>query len=233
MTATDAYDSKLKTLRSYCILVRVNRIPVNLMEKELKRIASKERIKINEEVIRRIAFNSDGDIRAAINEIEMFSKDTEIGIRDRKKDIFRVLKTVFQSNNVREALRALDESDKELEDVFWWIEQNIPNELKNAKEIAEALDLLSKADLFRSKISLNQNYRFKKYMRDLIAGVTLVGTNKKFIMYKPPDRLIMLGRTRILRAKNEELYGNLGSVLHCSKRKVKEQIPYLNVILKK
>ena len=33
MTANDAYESKLKTLRSYCILVRVNRIPVNFIER--------------------------------------------------------------------------------------------------------------------------------------------------------------------------------------------------------
>ena len=232
MTASDAYDIKLRTLRNYCIIVRVNRIHVNLIERELKKIAMRERIKINEETIRKIAFNSDGDIRAAINELEMFSKDTEIGMRDKKKDIFRVLKTVFQSNNMGEALRALNESDKELEDIFWWIEQNIPNELKNSKEVAEAFELLSKADMFRSKIADNQNYRFKKYMKDMMAGMTFVGTNKKFIMYRPPDRLLMLGRTKAMRIKNEEMYENLGSFLHCSKRKVREQMPYLNVILK-
>jgi hypothetical protein len=112
------------------------------------------------------------------------------------------------------------------------VEQNIPLEFKDSREVAQAFDLLSKADLFRSKIIANQNYRFKKYMKDLIAGVTLVGKNKRFIMYKPPDRLILLGRAKALRNKDSE-YENLENVLHCSKRKIREQMPYLNIILKK
>ena len=233
MTANNAYDNKLRTLRNYCILLRVNRIPVNMIERELNKIAFKEKIKINRDMIRNIAVNSDGDMRSAINDLEVSSKDTELGIRDREKDIFKTLKTIFQSNDLKKALQAIDESDKDIDEIFWWIEQNISKEFNNPKDVAEAFDLLSKADLFRSKIIINQNYRFKKYMRDLIAGITLIGNNKKFIMYKPPDRLIMLGRTKALRTKNEEMYENLGSFLHCSKRKVKEQLPYLNIMLKK
>jgi len=233
LTANDAYADKLRTLRNYCTLIRVNRVPVNLIEKELNRIALEEKIKIERDIIRRIALDSDGDIRSAMNDLEVFSKDSEFGIRDREMDVFRVLKIIFQSNNLEESMQAMNESDKDLDELFWWIEQNITNEYKDTKEIAEAFNLLSIADMFRSKISINQNYRFKKYMKDLMAGITLIGKNKKFIMYKPPDRLILLGRTRAFRAKNEEIYGNLGSVLHCSKRKVKDQMPYLNIILKK
>jgi replication factor C large subunit len=232
LTANNAYEQKLKTLRYYCTLVRVNRIPVNLIETGLKRIALREKINIKEEMIRRIAADSDGDMRAAINDLETSSKDLELGFRDREKDIFRTLKIIFQSNNLRSALQAMDESDKDIDDIFWWIEQNIPLEFKDNKELAQAFDLLSKADLFRSKITVNQNYRFKKYMKDLIAGVTLVGNNKRFIMYKPPDRILMLGRTKAFRYKNEENYEKLGNILHCSKRKVKEQMPFLNIILK-
>ncbi|NIO44382.1 MAG: replication factor C large subunit [Candidatus Aenigmarchaeota archaeon] len=233
ITANNAYDKKLRSLRNYCILLRVNRVPVNLIEKELNKIASKEKIKINKNMIRRVAIDSDGDMRSAINDLEVFSKNTEFGLRDKKKDIFKTLRIIFQSNDFGKALQAIGESEKDIDEIFWWIEQNIPQEFKNPGEIAEAFELLSKADLFKSKIIVNQNYRFKKYMRDLIAGITLIENNKKFVMYKPPDRLIILGRTRILRSKNEELYKNLGNVLHCSKRKVKEQMPYLNIILKK
>ncbi len=233
ITANNAYDKKLRTLRNYCTLLRINRIPVNLIERELNKIALKEKIKISKEMIRRIAVDSGGDIRSAINDLEVFSKNIEFGLRDREKDIFKVLRIIFQSNNLGKSLQAIVESDKDIDEIIWWAEQNIPKEFKNPKEIAQAFELLSKADLFRSKIIINQNYRFKKYMRDLIAGITLIGNNKKFIMYRPPDRLVVLGRTKALRNKNEELYKNLGNVLHCSKRKVKEQMPYLNIFLKK
>ncbi len=231
LTANNAYEQKLKTLRYYCTLVRINRIPVNLMERELKRIVLREKINIKEEMIRRIAADSDGDIRAAINDLEVFSKDTEFSVRDRERDIFRTLKVIFQSNNLGNALQAIGESDKDVDEIFWWIEQNVPLEFKSNEEIAKAFELLSKADLFRSKITVNQNYRFKRYMKDLMAGITLIGNNKKFIMYKPPDRFILLGRKAF--GNKNELYENLDSILHCSKRKIKEQMPYLNIILKK
>jgi replication factor C large subunit len=231
LTASNAYDIKLRALRNYCIVTRVNRIPVNIIERELKRIAFREKINIKEEMIRRIAADADGDIRAAINDLESFSKDSEFGIRDREKDIFKILKIIFQSKNLGNALQSMNESDKDIDEIFWWIEQNIPLEFKDKEELAEAFDLLSKADLFRSKITINQNYRFKKYMKDLIAGITLIGNNKKFIMYKPPDRFIFMGRAKVL--GNKDMYENLENVLHCSKRKIKEQMPLLNIILKK
>lgn len=104
ITANNAYNKKLRTLRYYCILLRVNRIPVNLIERELNKIALKEKIKISRDIIRRIAVDSDGDIRSAINDLGVFSKDTEFGLRDRKKDIFKILKIIFQSNDFRKAL---------------------------------------------------------------------------------------------------------------------------------
>ncbi len=232
ITANNAYDKKLRTLRNYCILLRVNKIPVNLIEKELNKIALKEKMKISKDMIRRIAVDSDGDIRSAINDLETFSKSMEFGLRDKKIDIFKVLRIIFQSNDLGKALQAMNESDKDIDEIFWWIEQNIPKEFKDSKDIAEAFELLSKADLFRSKVTINQNYRFKKYMRELIAGITLLGKNKRFVMYKPPDRLIVLGKTKALRNKKEESYENLGKILHCSKRKVKEQLPFLNKFLK-
>jgi DNA polymerase III delta prime subunit len=182
-------------------------------------------------MLRRIASDSDGDIRSAINDLELVGKYTEFGMRDREVDIFRTLKRVFQSKNLQEAIQSMDESDKDVDEVFWWIEQNIPLEMKSNEEISQALELLSKADLFRSKIIVNQNYRFKKYMKEMLAGITLIGDNKKFIMYRPPDRLVILGRTRAARVKSEEIYSNLGSVLHCSKRKVKEQMPFIKMFL--
>ena len=227
LTATDAYDPKLRTLRTYCELLRIRRMYVNLIEKTLNQIALKEEIKIDKDSLRNIALNSDGDIRSALNDLENLSTDSK---REREKNIFETLRIVFQGKNLLEALKAIDECDKNEEEIFWWMEQNICNEYKDQEKIAKAFDLLSKADLFRSKIFVNQNYRFKKYMKNMLASMCLVDKNqKRFISYKPPDRLIMLGATRSFRKDEEEFYRNLN--LHCSMRKIKEQSSYLKIIL--
>lgn len=227
LTATDAYDPKLRALRNYCELLKIRRIYTNLIEKSLNQIAFKEKIKIDKDSLRNIALNSDGDIRSALNDLENSSNDSH---RDREKNIFEVLRVIFQGKNLIEALSAIDRCDKNEEEIFWWIEQNVCNEYEDNEKIAKAFELLSKADLFRSKVFVNQNYRFKKYMKNMLASMCLIDKNrKKFISYKPPDRLIMLGATRSFRKDEEEFYRDLN--LHCSMRKIKEQSPYLKIIL--
>ena len=227
LIAENPYNKKLRTLRSYCDLLKFRKVPKNILERYLSGIAEKERLKLDENVIREIAENSDGDVRSAINDLEMRSS----GYREREKNIFETLQAIFKGN-IKDALNTMSLSDKNLDDVFWWVEQNITNEYTNTEDIATALDFLSKADMFRGRIYKFQNFRFKKYMRDMIAALSTLESKKRFTMYKPPDRFIILGRTKKKREEAEEFYGELADQLHCSKRKVKEQMPYLNMILK-
>jgi replication factor C large subunit len=199
-----------------------------MIEKKLSYIAYKEGIKISPQDIRKIAENSDGDIRSAINDLET----SNLVSRDKERNVFEVLNVVFRSRNLREASRAIDSSDKDLDELFWWIEQNIPLEYQSPALIAKALKILSKADVFRSQVIKNQNYRFRKYMKDMMASISLIDNpQKRFILYRPPQRLITLGSTKVSRKESEEFYRSLR--LKCSMKKIKEQIPYLNIILKK
>jgi replication factor C large subunit len=227
LTAKDAYDPKLKTLRNYCDLLKARRIPVNTIEKKLNEIAIKEKIMMSGESIRKLAENSEGDIRSAINDLSTYNDNA---YRDRESNIFDVLHTVFRSKDLKKSLKALDTSDKDLDELFWWIEQNIILEYQDKELIAQSLEILSKADIFRSRIMKNQNFRFKKYMRDMLASISLLDNNqKRFIMYRPPGRFITLGATKVSRKDAEEFYRSLG--LSCSLKKMKEQEPYLKMIL--
>jgi replication factor C large subunit len=228
LIAQDAYNKKLKTVRKYCELLKMRKIPRNLIERKLTEISKKEKLKLDYNQIKRIAQESDGDIRSAINDLEIES----LGIREREKNIFDTMQAIFKGD-LKSALRAIEACDKNLDDIFWWVEQNITNEYRNMDDIALAFRFLSKADMFRGMIYKNQNYRFKKYMRDMIASMATIKSKKGFTMYRPPDMLIILGRTKVKRKETDEFYGELGSYLHCSKRKVREQMPYLNIIMKK
>jgi len=229
LIANDAYDYKLRSLRGYCELLKVRRISKNSIEKKLTEIALKERLNVDKEVIERIAENADGDMRSAMNDL-IFSSESIY--RDKEKNIFEVLNTVFRSNDLRRTLQAIDRSDKDLEELFWWIEQNIPLEYQDPALIVKVFEILSKADIFRSNITKNQNYRFIKYMKDMMASISLLeNPQKRFIMYRPPGRFITLGSTKVSRKEAEEFYKSLG--LNCSMKKMKEQSPYLKIILGK
>ena len=227
LIAKDAYDKKLRSVRNYCILLKLRKVAKNIIEKKLIEIVKREGLKLSFTEIKKIAENSDGDVRSAINDLEMES----LGYREREKSVFETMQAIFKGD-IKTALKAMELCDKNLDEIFWWVEQNITNEHNNIDDIALAFDFLSKADMFRSKIYKNQNYRFKKYMRDMIASISTIKSKKGFVMYKPPSMLIILGRSKASRKKADELNEILGRQLHCSKRKVNEQMPYLDIILK-
>lgn len=234
ITAKNAYDPKIRNLRNYCKLLKITRIRKDMIRNKITQIAKNEKLKINFNIISSIAENSDGDIRSAINDLEIASQNLDsIGYRETEKDIFETLRTIFKSQNFVEVNKAIRSCDKNIDEIFWWVEQNIPNEYEDPREIATAFEFLSKADLFRTKVFKTRNYRLMIYITNMIAAVSLAkrGPYRKFVSYKPPDRLIMLGRSKAKRNKMDEVYGILGQQLHCSKRKVKEQLPFLKIIL--
>lgn len=245
LTANDPWKSKLKILRNYCELVEFKKISVFDIEKRLMFIARKENIKVDKIVLRELARRSEGDLRAAITDLEIISrgkneiklKDLEVlGFREKEKIIFDVLKNIFKTSSARSASLALMNVDKDPAEIFWWIEENILNEYEKAEEIAKAYEALSKADLFRARITREQNWKFLKYMIEIMtAGVALSKKEmyRKFTRYKYPSKLIVLGRTKFERREEKEKLLELSKELHCSTRKIrKEFLPFLKIFMK-
>lgn len=245
LTSNNPWNPKLRALRQYCQLVQFRKISVWDIEKRLKEICEKEKIKIDGEVLRQLAKISEGDLRSAINDLETVGqgkKDISVtdletlGYRERETNIFEVLRNIFKTQTAISAKLAINSADKDPDEIFWWIENNITNEYENPEEIAKAFDYLSKADMFRQRVRSRQNWRFKGYMIDLMtAGVSSSKkqTYKKFTRYQYPKNIILLGRTKEMRLAAGNVLTKLSGNFHCSKRKVKEEfLPYLRIMLK-
>ena len=246
LTANDPYAPKLKRLIEYCELIEFKPLHVYDIEKRLTLIARKEGIKVDKKVLRELAKRSKGDLRAAITDLEIVSEgkkevkinDLEVlGFREREKLIFDVLKTIFKSSSAIAAKISLMQADRDPEEVFWWIEENIPKEYEKAEEIARAFEALSKADLFRTYIVKRQHWKFFSYFSEMLsAGVALSKKEmyRKFTKYSPPTILKILGQMKKAKEIRENALGKLGRALHCSTKKVKSEfLPYLKIILSK
>jgi replication factor C large subunit len=245
LTANDPWNQKLRSLRNYCTLVQFGKIHVFDIERRLQQICEKEKIKIDKEVLRQLAKRAEGDLRSAINDLETISQgkkeivatDMEsLGYRERETNIFEVLRNIFKTQTALAAKLAINVADKDPDEIFWWIENNIANEYEKPEEIAKAYDELSKADIFKRRISSRQNWRFKAYMIDLMtAGVSTAKkeTYRKFTRYQYPSNMIVLGRTKGKRSAAGEVLDKLSQQLHCSTKKIRnEYLPFLKIILK-
>jgi replication factor C large subunit len=245
LTANNPYDPKLKVLRENCILVEFRKIHVYDIEKRLEEICKKEGISIEKEVLRNLAKRAEGDLRAAINDLETVARgrkkvtleDLEVlGYREREASIFDALKIIFKTQSAISAKLSIANIDKDPEEILWWVENNITKEYEKPEEIAKAFEFLSKADLFRQRITTTQNWKFRAYMIDLMtAGIALSKKEmyRKFTKYEYPKKLVILGSTKELRKEEKELLLKLSQLLHCSTKKVKsEYLPYLKIIFK-
>ena len=245
LTANDPYDKKLAQLRQYVKLIEFGKVHMNSIVAKLKEICKKEGIECDDSVLKQIARSSGGDVRSAINDLEtlaMGRKKIEkedihvLGYREQEQNIFEALKVIFKTMNVRTAVGIIENVDRDPEEIFWWIEENIPKEYEKKEEVAEAFDMLSRADLFRSKIQRMQNWRFRKYMIDLMCGGVALSKKEpyhKFTKYSYPQRLSQYGRTKVLRKDMDEMCRRIGEKLHTSTKVVKrDYLPLFKVMLK-
>jgi len=242
LTAGNAYAPKLRPLRGCSTLVKLTKVNVRSIEKRLNEICRNEGIKADGSLIKNLSRWSSGDIRSAITDLQMLcegkkeitEKDFEsIGFRERGTDLFSVLPTIFRSKNLNAAKKAIRECDKDPDEVFWWVENNVQKEFTDPDSLANALNILSKADIFRQRVPKQQNWRFKLFMMDMLAGISLAGeTSHGFTPYKPPDRFILMARAKIENARKSSLLGKLVPYTHSSVKVVKNQyLPYLRIML--
>jgi len=233
LTANDVYSKKLQALRSYCKLVQFKKINSLTIEKRLKQIRDIENINASDVEIKILAKMADGDLRSALNDLEAAREEGETGFRERKRNIFEVLKIIFKTRSIETARQTIAEADKNLEEIIWWLEENIPVEYENPEEIARAFEMLAKADLFRIRINRSMNYRFLVYMTDFIAAVSAAKEKPyyKFSYYKPPQTFSIFAKSKAEREKTDRVLAELAEKLHCSKRTVKnEYLPYLKIM---
>jgi replication factor C large subunit len=259
LIANDPWLSKLRPLRPYVKMIKFHKVPVPSVAKRLREICEAEGIRTDPDTMKHLARWSQGDLRSAINDLQMVAqgkaeltaKDLEVlGFRERGSTVFDILPTVFKSRNIQASRKAIWSADKDSDEIFWWLESNMHQEFKNPTQLAAAYDTLAKADFFRSLVIKQQNWSFKGYMVDMMAGLSLAkdigaesggGSDQAhrhhshgFTPYQPPKRMIDMARSRKQRADRAEAYAKLGSHLHASRRKVaREYAPYLRILLKK
>jgi replication factor C large subunit len=243
LAANDPWIPKLKSLRKICILVKLNRIPAPSIEKFLREVCKKEGIEAGGNVLRNLARFSEGDLRAALTDLQVAScgkkvleeKDLmAVGYREGEYSVFNVLPTIFRCGRVSTARKLIFESNRDAEEIFWWIENNLEKEF-SGRGLVAAFELLSKADIFRALVAKQQNWAFRGYMTDLMAGVSVHSKGDfRYVAYRPPDRFIQMARARQRKAMVEDVCERLGRQLHCSRKVVRrDYLPYLKIILEK
>jgi replication factor C large subunit len=239
ITLNDPYLPHLKNIRSMGILLKFQKVHYAQITKRLAEICDSESLEYEKDALKAIAMRNNGDIRAAINDLESLchkydkidlNSVKELDSRDNVQEIFEALKIIFKSSELGNALKGIENVDVEPELLFRWIEENVPLEYEKPLEVSKAYDFLSKADLFRSRIVSRQNWKMLKYFFELMAGgvsLSKFEKYKKFIMYKFP--LIIKNRSKLQsrRMMIKEICSKISLKTHSSIRETAQILPLL------
>ena len=191
----------------------------------LKKILKEEKIKCDDNLLLELAKQSKGDLRAAINDLQVSAIGKEeinnlhISERERKDDIFKILRAIFKKRDVKDIA---DKMDLDFDELILWLEENLPKEYKS-KDLERGFNVLSKADIFRNRIRKQQNWRFLIYIKDLLThGIALAKENEndRFTSYKRGQRILKYWIAKQKNLKKKEIAGKLAKDLHISSKKV-------------
>ncbi len=244
-TAVDVFDSKFSPLRKKSLMIEFETPNIDIMTEVLKHICSKEQIAYDETDLKQLARQAGGDIRAAVTDLQILSYHkkvlkedvAQLSQRNKQESIPKALVKVFKSTDLKVALNAFENIDESLDQIFLWIDENLPYEYKKPEDLARAYEYVSKADLFNRRIRRWQHWRFLVYINSFLSGGIAVSKDEKykdFVEYKPTMRILKLWMANQKYAKRKAIAEKIHEKLHTSvKETVKSTIPYMQVIFKK
>ncbi|KYC53788.1 MAG: Replication factor C large subunit [Candidatus Methanofastidiosum methylothiophilum] len=232
----NSYWEVSQAIRDNCKLVQFKRLQARTVFSRLKEIAQAEKIQIEDETLLKIAEQSNGDLRAAINDLDSLGNnilkgdEKLVGFRDTEKSIFDALSKLYSSSSI-EVRKEFMDIDKKPDELLLWIDENTPKAYKG-KELLEAQNFISKADIYLNRAFKTRNYSMWKYASDLMTGgVSVVGEGgSRYISFSPPRYFQILGSSKKTREARKTILEKIGKKCHCSTKIARSYLPMISIL---
>lgn len=239
ITANDIWDKKFNVLRRKSELINLKEVEYKIIKSILIEILKKEKLFIDEKILTTISVKAKGDVRAAINDLQAiaYTKDMSLILideRNKEKTIFNALNLIFKSRPSKETLEIFDSINMSIDEISLWIEENIPAEYKG-EELFKAIELLSKADIFKGRIYKQQYWRFLLYQNIFLSyGISSVkeGIKTDFTKYQKPSRILKIWMNNQRIEKKKSITKKYAKFVHVGEKRALNEFPIIKQILK-
>ena len=231
MTANDPESPRLKDLLKICQVFEFKPIECDDIISVLNSIIKQNHVDISQDTLSEIAEVSDGDLRAAISDLEAYVKrgKTSTTISSTSRDIRHgtedTLQRLFMTQDAKMARRILSESELDYDSILLWLEENLQLHMLAPNELDQGFEGLSLADLILGRIMRDQNWKLLTYFYDMLAiGVAGSRTTTPFrkVNYSRPTWPLLVWQGNRSRDKRSEALSALSRVTGVSKRRSKQ-----------
>ncbi len=241
MTANDFYSKRLTTIKTKCKVIKIGKVHTNSINALLKRICAKEGIKADPEAVRALAKGSNGDMRSALNTLQVIAEETKklemddleiVSQKDNTNNIFDSVRRVLKSKSIDKVKNSL-RLDEDPTLVLEYIAENVPREYEKPKEIKKAYEMISEADLYFGRARQTRNYTYWRYASEFMGvGVALSkdDTYKKFTRLTGAMAFSLMGRTKGKRAIRDKIAEKISEKIHVSNSVAISMFPYIEIM---
>lgn len=206
----------------------------------LRRTILEERLLVHGPTLDRLVERSQGDLRAAFNDLEAVASggptaDREVlfGGRDHASELARFVQAVLQDPRVYRNVEIRERlPDNTPDDLLPWIEESAIRTYADAGARERGLVHVARADAMLTRARRQRVFSQWPYASEaMTGGVSLaLATSRPSSEEAPfPEFLGVMGRTRGSRAARQQILSRLGRALHHSRRKgVESTLPFLD-----
>ncbi|MEA3204161.1 MAG: replication factor large subunit [Thermoplasmata archaeon] len=222
-------------LKSLTEVLKFTRINVRSIPPALARVAQAEGIQVDKEVLEHIAIRSEGDLRAAVRDLESISfgrthvtleHTRSLGTRDTTGSLYDLMRHILKGRKLDDVRKEVWDVDATPEDLVLWVDENMAKEFKDPKDLVAGYEMLSRADIFLGRTRSTQDYALWAYASELGTLGVMASRSREYRDFVPfgfPQWLSRMGRTKGLRQTKDHLAETLGRTTHASKRKMRTE----------
>ena len=194
VTLNDLYNQKISSLRSKATKIEIKNASEDFMRKIAHKTMEKNKFKVSEELLDSLIIKADGDLRALLLDLFIFSHfpleeiDSDkikdfVGLARREKDhsIYDSIKTIFLPN--KKEFYEINSLNEDWNNLILWISENAfyVEKVVDNPIFWNMFEQISKSDVFLRRIRYNQHWRFLVYVSFFLTK----GINTSLYDYDP------------------------------------------------
>ncbi len=237
---------KSSAIKARTLQIKFNRIPSPTIRSLMRKIAADQGITASDNVLEIIAKNSNGDLRAALRDLQAISlgnlelREEEALAMDNRltsHTMYELMGEIFQGTSPRQAQRQMWDMQETPEFVMLWVEENLPIAYRDAEDLWRGFQLLARADVMLGRVTKRQYFGYWSYASDLISYGMCAAKGRPyrgFVRYQFPGYLLKMGRSKAMRNAKQSMALKLGAVCHTSARSAMlDVLPYVRQLFQK
>ncbi len=217
-------------------------IPPSDLRAALGRVLVAERIVLPAPLLDRVIQRSQGDLRAALTDLEavsvipdLASASALLGARDIASDFYAFTREVLTHPRFYRSVEVRERLDATPDDLFPWIEENLPRAAPDARSRFEAFEIAGRAELFLARARRWRVWALWSFAGEMMTGGVSAALATGGPARNPdlafPQFLGEMGRSRAQRALRTALAQKAGHGFHQSRRKaIESALPFLDML---